>query len=133
MAPVMPPSSWATRYGANLEKLPARAANPSVTAGFRCAALDPQAIAVNTPAMTANAQPAVITIQPLPSALVPLSSAPATTPLPSKMSTIVPRNSPSSGDVIAVLMDCARAGIDAVRVGPSRNVLASECGRADDR
>src|ERR1043166_4764632 len=64
-----------------------------VTAGFRCAALLPQAIAVKTPAITANAQPAVITIHPLPSAFDRFSTTPATTPSPSKTSIMVPRNS----------------------------------------
>jgi hypothetical protein len=65
-----------------------------VTAGFRCASLLPQAIAVNTPAITANAQPLAITIQPAPSAFDRLSKTFATTPLPSSMSMSVPMNSP---------------------------------------
>src|SRR5438132_1159818 len=80
----------------------------SVTAGFKCASLLPHAIDVNTPAITANAQPAVMTIHPLPSAFVPLSSTPATTPLPRRIRTIVPRNSPSSGDV----MGCSEAALE---------------------
>src|SRR5467141_3163551 len=58
-------------------------------------------MAVKTPAITANAHPAVITIQPLPSAFERLSSTAATTPSPSKTRIIVPRNSPASGDVMA--------------------------------
>src|SRR5438552_1455845 len=72
-----------------------------VTAGFRCASLLPHAMAVKTPAITANAHPAVITIQPLPSSFDRLSSTAATTPSPSKTRIIVPRNSPTSGEVIA--------------------------------
>jgi hypothetical protein len=45
-----------------------------VTAGLRYASRLPQAIAVNMPAMTANAHPAVITIHPEPSPLVRLDN-----------------------------------------------------------
>src|SRR6267154_2099557 len=82
----------------------ARTANPSVTAGFRCASLLPQAIAVKTPHMTANAQPVVMTIHPLPSAFDFFRSTAATTPSPSKIRIRVPRNSPSQGDVIPFLL-----------------------------
>src|SRR2546430_4492928 len=75
-------------------------ANPRVTAGFRCASLLPHAIAVNTPAITATAHPVEITIHPLPSAFERFSSTAATTPSPSKIKIIVPRNSPSHGEVI---------------------------------
>src|SRR5580704_4231706 len=81
-------------------KSPLRTAIPIVTAGFKCASLLPQAIEVNTPAITANAHPAVITIQPLASAFDFFSTTPATTPLPSRISTAVPRNSPRNGEVI---------------------------------
>src|SRR5215469_1854871 len=57
-------------------------------------------MAVNTPAITANAHPAVITIQPPLSAFDRLSSTAATTPSPNKIKIIVPRNSPSHGEVI---------------------------------
>src|SRR5262245_39601867 len=67
-----------------------------------CASLLPQAIAVNTPAMTARAQPVVITIQPAFSAFDRLSSTPATTPSPSKIKTSVHINSPKKGEVIRV-------------------------------
>src|SRR6266404_4964380 len=87
-------------YGRHFPNDPARTANPRVTAGFRCASLLPQATAVNTPAITANAQPAVITIHPAPSLFVRFSSTPATTPSPSNINIIVPRNSPRKGDVI---------------------------------
>src|SRR5215469_11008466 len=96
----MAPSIWAPKYGANFEKFPSRTAKPSVTAGFKCASLLPQAMAVNTPAITANAHPAVITIQPPLSAFDRLSSTAATTPSPNKIKIIVPRNSPSHGEVI---------------------------------
>jgi hypothetical protein len=57
-------------------------------------------MAVNIPAITANAHPAVITIHPEASALERFSRTPATTPFPSKIIIRVPRNSPSSGDLI---------------------------------
>src|SRR5262244_3580231 len=101
-APTTAPSSCALKYGRNFPYAPARTANPSVTAGFKCASLLPQAIAAKTPHITANAQPAVITIQPLASAFDFLSSTAATTPSPSKIKINVPRNSPSQGDVILV-------------------------------
>jgi len=44
-----------------------------------------EAIAVNTPAMTAKAQPLAITIQPAPSAFERLSKTFATTPSPSNI------------------------------------------------
>ena len=70
-----------------------------VTAGFRNASLLPQAIAVNTPHITAKAHPAVITIQPEFSAFDFFSSTPATTPSPSSTSTSVPMNSPMTAEV----------------------------------
>src|SRR3982751_4212037 len=51
-------------------------------------------MAVKTPLITASAQPAVMTIQPEPSPFDLRSSTLATTPLPIRMSTIVPMNSP---------------------------------------
>src|ERR1700684_764911 len=71
-----------------------------VNAGFKYASLLPQAMAVNMPAITANAHPAVITIHPEPSALERFSKTPATTPFPSNIITRVPKNSPSSADLI---------------------------------
>src|ERR1700758_4837734 len=62
-----------------------------------CASGLPQAMAVKTPHITANAQPAVIAIQPEFSALDFLRRTPATTPSPSKMRTRVPINSPNQG------------------------------------
>jgi len=64
------------------------------------AALLPQRIAVKMPQSTAKHQPAVMASHPLPSALERLSSTPATTPSPRRMSTMVPRNSPSRGERI---------------------------------
>src|SRR5712692_8833717 len=58
-------------------------------------------MAVKTPAITASAHPVVITIQPPPSAFERLSSTAATTPSPSKIRIRVPRNSPSSGEVMS--------------------------------
>jgi hypothetical protein len=68
------------------------------------ASLLPQAMAANTPPTTAKAQPAVITIQPLPSAFDRFKSTHATTPSPSKISTRVPTNSPRIGEVIIVFL-----------------------------
>src|SRR5580692_11403434 len=62
---------------------------PIVPAGLRCASLLPQAIAVNTPAITA------ITIQPAPSAFDRLRNTFATTPLPNSINMSVPMNSPT--------------------------------------
>src|SRR5690348_4910157 len=67
-----------------------------------CASRLPQATAVNTPAMTAKAQPLVITIQPAPSALVRLRSTLATTPFPNRIRTMVPMNSPSNGEAMLI-------------------------------
>ena len=49
---------------------------------------------MNTPAITANAQPLAITIQPAPSAFERLSKTFATTPSPNRINTNVPMNSP---------------------------------------
>src|SRR5580698_968781 len=54
--------------------------------------------AVNTPAMTAKHQPVVITIQPDFSPLVCRNTTFATTPLPSRIMIIVPRNSPRNAE-----------------------------------
>src|SRR5439155_4024078 len=70
------------------------------TSIFNCATHHPQAIAMNTPAITQNAHPDVITIHPPLSAFDRLSSTAATTPSPSKIRIMVPRNSPSHGEVI---------------------------------
>ena len=55
-------------------------------------------MAVKTPAITAKAQPAVMTIQPLSWAFECFKTTAATTPSPSKIKIIVPRNSPSRGE-----------------------------------
>src|SRR3954447_7525729 len=94
---------------ASLEKSPVLTAKPSVTAGFKCASALPQAIAVKTPVITANAHPVVITIQPAPSALLFLSRTLATTPLPIRMRTSVPMNSPKNLDVICALEPVERS------------------------
>ena len=100
-APAIAPSICAATNGATFEKSPVFTATPSVTAGFRCASGLPHAIAVNTPAITANAHPAVIASHPVPSALLPFSSTLATEPLPIRIRTIVPMNSPKNLDAIA--------------------------------
>ena len=53
-------------------------------------------IDVKMPVITAKAQPVVMTIQPAPSALLPLSRTLATTPLPIRMRIRVPMNSPKN-------------------------------------
>ena len=78
-------------------------AKASVIAGLMCASLLPKRIAVKMPQSTANAQPAVMTIQPAFSALLFFSSTPATTPSPSRISIIVPMNSPSIAECIRSL------------------------------
>src|SRR5450432_2918710 len=103
VAPAIAPSICARMKEPTLEKSPLVMANPSVTAGFRCAAELPQAIAVKMPVITANAQPVVIAIQPAPSALVRLSSTLATTPLPIRIRISVPMNSPKNFDAIEFL------------------------------
>src|SRR6267378_6084929 len=103
-APVKAPAICATRYGANFANSPEETAKPIVTAGFRCASPLPQAIAVNTPAITANAQPLVITIQPAPSAFERLSKTFATTPSPSNTRMSVPMNSPKHFPNISSLL-----------------------------
>src|SRR5881227_2359469 len=90
----MAPSNCAGKYTGILLKSPVLTATPNVTAGLRCASGLPHAMAVKTPVITASAQPAVITIQPEPSPFDFRSSTLATTPLPIRMSTIVPMNSP---------------------------------------
>src|SRR2546423_5992631 len=80
-----------------------------------CASLLPQAMAVKTPAITAKAHPAVITIQPLASPLERLSSTPATTPSPRRINIIVPRNSPRIGEVIDL--------VPFLRIGPIERTL----------
>src|SRR5258708_6084829 len=83
-------------YGTTFPNCPDETAEPSVTAGFKWASLLPQAMEVKTPAITANAQPVVITIQPEPSDFDRFSRTPATTPSPSSTKTNVPINSPKN-------------------------------------
>src|SRR5215469_15684576 len=88
-------------------------AKPKVTAGLRCASLLPQAIDTNTPAITANAQPLVMTIQPAPSAFERFSRTPATTPSPNRISISVPMNSPKHfASIKRLLRDSDFAGLD---------------------
>src|SRR6266852_1842848 len=102
-------------YGRHVPNDPAHTAKPSVTAGLRCASLLPQATAVNTPAITANAHPAVMTIHPPPSPFERFSSTPATTPSPSKSSIIVPRNSPKNADVVMLFLSQAPSRLDPIK------------------
>ena len=78
-------------------KSPEEMARPRVTAGLIWASELPQAMAVKTAAITAKANPVVMTIQPEPYAFDFLRSTPATTPLPSNTRTSVPINSPKNG------------------------------------
>src|ERR1700722_7293071 len=55
-------------------------------------------MAVNRPAMAANAQPVDITIHPPPCAFERESTTSAMTPFPSSTNTMVPMNSPTTGD-----------------------------------
>src|SRR4029077_9233439 len=103
-APTNAPSICAATKGRNFVKSPVRTANPIVTAGLRCAPSLPQATAVMTPHITANAHPAVITIQPAFSALDFFRSTAATTPSPSKIKMSVPRNSPKNAEFISVCL-----------------------------
>src|SRR5258708_16124710 len=96
-------------YGRHLPNDPARTAKPSVTAGFKCASLLPQATAVNTPAITANAHPVVMTTHPPPSPFERFSSTPATTPSPSNIKIMLPRNSPRNADVTRCFLSYARS------------------------
>src|SRR5262250_2846437 len=94
MAPRNAPATCETTYGASFANSPDSTAKPKVTAGLICASGLPHAIATNTPAITANAQPLVMTIQPAPSAFERLSKTFATTPSPNRINTSVPMNSP---------------------------------------
>src|ERR1022692_2514078 len=99
-APAMAPSNCAAAKGARSEKSPVFTANAKVTAGLMFAAGLPQAMAVNTPVITAKAHPVVMASQPVPSALLRLSNMLATAPLPIRMRIIVPMNSPKKLDAI---------------------------------
>src|SRR5271154_5980231 len=88
-----------------------------VTAGFRCAPGLPQAIAVKTPHITAKAHAEVMTIQPAFSAFVFLRSTLATTPSPSRIRTMVPRNSPSQGEVIRRASKIAPCILEHIHLG----------------
>src|SRR6202161_2400641 len=83
----------ASVYGRTLLKLPVATANASVTAGLRWPG-PPHAFAVNTPVITANAQPVAIAIQPAFSAFDFRSNTPDTTPFPMRIRIMVPMNSP---------------------------------------
>src|SRR5262252_4514626 len=94
MAPRKATATCDTTYGASFANSPDSTAKPKVTAGLMCASGLPHAIATNTPAITANAQPLVMTIQPASSAFERLSKTFATTPSPNSIDTSVPMNSP---------------------------------------
>src|SRR5215468_6362074 len=57
VAPTIAPRNCALKYGRNFPYFPARTANPSVTAGFRCAPPPPNPIAQNPPHPTQNPPP----------------------------------------------------------------------------
>ena len=69
-----------------------------MTAGLRCALLT--GALTKTPTKTAIAHPKLMTIQPLPLPLVPLSRTLATTPSPNRISSIVPTSSAKKADVV---------------------------------
>src|SRR5271156_4664378 len=96
--PTKAPSICAEIYGSNLEKSWVTRAEAKVTAGLMWASWLPQAKAVKIPAMAAKPHPVEMAIQPAPSALERLRTAPAMTPLPSVTKTMVPMNSPTTGD-----------------------------------
>src|SRR5258705_901200 len=73
------------------------AARPIVTAGFRWAPL--KVPTAYTATVTANAQPAVITIHPAFWPLVLLSTTFATTPSPKMINSMVPRTSARKGGI----------------------------------
>src|SRR5579863_8466298 len=104
MAPQMAPSNCADHRLSSCAHAPVEMATESVMAGLRLAPGLPKACAPSTPQSTPSAQPVVITIQPESAAYDLRSVTPALTPLPSRMSTSVPRNSPihvecRSGDI----------------------------------
>src|SRR5688500_959667 len=80
-------------YAGALLHSPVAMPTPIVTAGFRCALL-PTASATMTAQITASPQAVVMTIHPPFSAYEPFNDTPATTPLPSKISVMVPISSP---------------------------------------
>src|SRR5208283_5709490 len=69
VAPAIAPQSCAAMNGKTREKSWLLRAKPRVTAGLICAPGLPQAMAVNTPHMTASAHPVLMTSQPEFSAL----------------------------------------------------------------
>src|SRR5215207_2969998 len=83
------PTNSPARYsGTSPQSVVPSTANPIVIAGFRCAPLN--CATANTAVITARPHPKVMTIQPPFWALERLSSTPATTPLPSRISNAVP-------------------------------------------
>src|SRR5690242_19824257 len=123
VAPSIAPSSCATMYTgtADHSSLP-MAASPIVTAGFRCAPLNvPTAY---TASVTANAHPAVMTIQPLFCPFVLLSTTFATTPSPRMISSMVPSSSARNGDI------AVGAG-GAAKLAAARD-LVQQCARERD-
>src|ERR1700722_8094116 len=90
----MAPKICASMYGRTLLKLPVATANASVTAGLRWPG-PPHAFAVNTPVITAKAQPVAIAIQPAFSAFDFRNNTLATTPFPMRIRIMVPMNSPN--------------------------------------
>ncbi len=85
MAPTISPARYTGTWSHGVDPLTAR---PMVTAGFRCAPL--MGPATTTPTNTANAHAAVMTIQPALLDLDFASRTPATTPSPSRISSLVP-------------------------------------------
>src|SRR6185437_1756737 len=96
IAPTNAPSNCAMKKGRKLAQLPLVIATASETAGLMCAPGLPHACATATPAITAANHPVAMTIQPELLPLVLPSTTLATTPLPNRIRTRVPMNSPMS-------------------------------------
>ena len=126
-----PPTIWATMYPGTCDqgKLP-MAARPMVTAGLRCAPLiRPTEYTANA---TATPHPKVITIQPLFWPLVRLRTTFATTPSPSRTSSIVPIASARSVCMRGDVRGEAPVESSASRRTPSGGTTASAGGRCRD-
>src|SRR6202034_429352 len=81
-------------------------------------------MATNTADITANAQPAVITIHPDPCALECFNTTFATQPFPSKIKTIVPMNSPSTAEVVNACSLCCGLAVKYFLIAPGLGPLS---------
>ena len=95
--PKIAPRIWASIYpGTEAHGKSPAIAMATETAGFKCAPLT--RATEKTATKTANAQPAVMTIQPLFCPLLRFSRTVATTPFPKMIRSAVPMNSARGGD-----------------------------------